>query len=82
MHQGISNTKLLFKLHYLTAELMNTLRIHIFMYNCFTSGVRCLQDLLFILKQEGLRSAGLFSQGQSYHVTAPCCKMVSWAHRN
>lgn len=39
------------------------------MYNCFTSGVRCLQDLLFIFKQEGLRSAGLFSQGQSYHVT-------------
>lgn len=39
------------------------------MCNCFTSGVRCLQDLLFIFEQEGLRSASVFSQGQRYHVT-------------
>lgn len=39
-----------------------------FTYSSFTSGVRCLWDLLFIVKQEGLQTAGVLPQGQSYHV--------------
>lgn len=64
LNKGIFNRKLFLKIY---LKLSNV-KIMNFTYSSFTSGVRYLWDLLFIAEQEGLRTAGVLSQGQSYHI--------------